>query len=535
MRFVSARRALPVSLASAAVLALGMMPGIANAAPKGEVGEQCSGPRIEGAGSTFQAPLQFIWTGVNSEKGNEKLKTGYDHSKSKDACSGTQGTKAKPEVYYNQEEQFRGSGACLRAFGEGTTEFGEEKTVDGQKLKFPDLNKFPECSTDEAPKQSVKEGYEKFVDKVAGFEGGKGEAIESLPVAQGAEAIIVHLPKGCLASSEIKTPTGKKEKLGRLALDREVIEEIYRGKIKTWAQAMEKQGTDGDDHLECPEGGLEKRIRPVVRADKSGTTHIFKAFLLQVYSGTFPAEEFKEVNKGENPCKGEGELQKGAIVSWAQVSEGCENQRWPEEAEVLRPVETGNPGVINEVHKTESSIGYADLAVAQERGFFSNKGEGGENEKGEQNEQFWAVVQDSAKTGKTETFSDPQTKGDIEKAEESNCKDTKYVAAKGEKFPPESTRDDWSKVKGEDVSKTYAICGVTYVLAPRQMWYFLEPYKITEAESLKIATSVHDFLDFVTAKTGGQDELKKSDYEALPKAVQEEDAVGAEEIGNKEA
>ncbi len=537
MRLVSAR-VLPVGIAAAAALALGV-PGVASAKklppPKTDVLEQCAGVNTEGVGSTFQAPLQFAWTGVNSEKGNEALSSGFNHSSDSLACSGSQGSKAKPTAYYNQEEQYRGSGACLKTLGEGVTTFGEEKTTDGKKIVYPQVSKFPWCATDEAPKQASKEHYETFADNVAGFEGGKGEAIESLPVAQGSEAVIVHLPKGCLATSEITTSKGKTEKLGRLALDQEVIEEIYRGTIKTWTEALTKQGTDGKDTLVCKEeSAKEKTIRPVVRADKSGTTHIFKAFLLQVYTGTFAAEEFKEVNKGEKPCK-EGNLEAGATESWQQMSEGCENQRWPEAAKVLRPTETGNPGVINEVNNTESSIGYADLSVAQERGFFSNKGEGGENGKGEQNEKFWAVVQNS-EPGKTPvTFADPQSKGDIEKGEESNCKDTKYVAAKGEPFPPASTRDDWSKVKGENVSATYAICGVTYDLAPRQEYYFLEPYGVSAEESQKIATGVHDYMQFIVAKNGGQKELKGSDYEALPKVVQEEAEFGASEIGSKEA
>ena len=39
-------------------------------------------------------------------------------------------------------------------------------------------------------------------------------------------------------------------------------------------------------------------------------------------------------------------------------------------ANVLRPEEHGNPGVVKKVNETESSIGYADLAVAHEKVFF---------------------------------------------------------------------------------------------------------------------------------------------------------------------
>ena len=117
------------------------MPGVASAKkippPKTDVLEQCAGVNTEGDGSSFQAPLQFIWTGVNSEKGNEPLNSGFNHSSDSLACSGTQGSKAKPTAYYNQEEQFRGSGACLRALGEGTTTFGEEKPSMAKNSRSP--------------------------------------------------------------------------------------------------------------------------------------------------------------------------------------------------------------------------------------------------------------------------------------------------------------------------------------------------------------------------------------------------------------
>ncbi len=579
MRFVSLRRAVPACAAAAAVLAFGV-PGIASAkeapGPKTDVLPQCEGASlIEGNGSTFQAPVEYKFTGWQSEE-NKELSEGFNHPKGKLGCGGS----LKPEVRFNQEETFdRGSGACLKTWGEGISTFGEKKSSKGKEETYPRVSRYPFCGTDEAPKQSVKEGMEGilFSEHEAGFESGEGKEIESLPFAQGAEAMITNLPKHCLASSEVTTAQGKTEKLGRLALDQNAIAGIYEGTIKTWKEAIEKQelepggkAENGDNALECKggaegikyiEGGVEKEltgtekatpleeeeeiIRPVVRADKSGTTHIFKAFLLQVNTAdNIPMEKFEEVNGGEKPCK-TGELGAGAVESWQQVSEGCENQRWPEEAHVLRPTETGNPGVVNEVNKTESSIGYADLSVAQDFKFFDTKvaiaGEkGGENKigsitkQGEKNKKFWAVVQDSKPGTTPVTYEDPQTKGDVEKFEESNCKETVYTAAIGQAFPPKSTQSDWSKVKGYNVSKTYPICGLTYILAARQYWYFLKKYGVSETESRKIATAVHDYAVYAVSPKGGGKLLKKSDYEPLPTNVDEEAVLGAEGIGNKE-
>ncbi len=405
MSFVSLRRAVPACIGAAAALALAV-PGAASAKvtpPNPEVLEQCSGVQsIESEGSTFQAPAEFVWTGENIET-SVKTGTGFNVSSSPLACAGLtgQGSKEKPVVKYNQANGLtRGSGSCLKTWGKGVATFGESKKTGTLSDTYPRVSRYPFCGTDEAPSKTVKEEFEKpiFTDHVAGFESGEGEAVESIPVAQGAEAIIVHLPKDCTATSEIETPKGKKEKLGRLALDQEVIEEIYRGTIKTWSAAMTKQGSDGNDTLTCTEGGAGDTIRPVVRADGSGTTHIFKEFLAQVNTGTWAAESFTEVNggadKGEKPCTS-GSLGAGATESWATVGEGCENQRWPEAASVLFANETGNQGVIKEVKEVESSVGYADLAFAREKGYFSKKGVGGENKKEEENKQFWAVVQDS--------------------------------------------------------------------------------------------------------------------------------------------
>lgn len=548
MRFASMRRVVLACVAAAAALAM-MVPGLASARlpkPEPDVLEQCSGAQyIESEGSTFQAPAEWLWTGVNSEKGNEALFTGFNYSELNPlACAGfpEQGSGQKPEIYYNQESTQRGSGSCLRGWGRGINHFGEEV---GGKV-YPRVGTFPFCGTDEAPNQATKEEFENPEFMAAGGEAGNGEALETIPVAQGAEAIIVHLPEGCLATSEVLYSKGLKvRKLGRLALDQTTLEGIYRGTIKTWNELLTAQNGDGNDTITCTnETAKNDRIHPVVRRDGSGTTHIFKAFLEQVYTGKFAAEEFNELNGGENPCQGKGNLEAGAEESWEQMSEGCENQRWPEAAEVLRPAtENGNPGVVNEVHKVPSSIGYADLAVAQELEFFTKKGVGGENKfgsetrQGEQHEEFWAVLQNTAPGVEPIVYSDPSTKADKAKEGNSYCKKTVYASVHGEEFPPESTRDDWSKVKGENVSETYAICGLTYVVAARQYWYFLQKYGLTEAESQAIATTVHDYLHWVVngKKEGGAKTLKNSDYEGLPRSVKKEAEYGAEEIGNKKA
>jgi len=522
--FLSARRVAVTAAASAAAIGAFALPSAASAT---DLGLQCSGSaKIEGLGSTFQNPVEEVWTGA---KGG----LGFNHGVNKLACQGTEiklkKTKGKPTVVYNQEAANQGSGACLKDFGNKVT---------------PEVNTFPFCGTDEAPSQSVEETMEGSGHLAAGADPREGTSnveggLESIPVLQGAVAVIVNLPSGCTATSDPKV--GKEVKaFDRLSLSAEVIEEIYRGVITNWKQVQEKSG--GSNVITCTvPAEKEDPIHVVVRADKSGTTHIFKSWLAQIDPSTkWEAEAFEniEVPTGsgniEHPCSPEKPAAK-ELRTWEEVQEGCQNQRWPEAAHVIRPKEKGNPGTIKEVAAIESSIGYADLAVTREKKSFSEPGVGGEG-----TNKFWVLVSNSKdKTAASkQVFQDASTNGDTgQTPENSNCKSTKYVAKVGEKFPPAKTRDDWSKVKGEYNSSTYGICGLTYALAARQLYYWESPLGVTEAASLEKQQDVHDYLLWVlnTSTEGGGKEALLQDYYALPGSVKTISENGVKELKNKEA
>ena len=506
MTSLSARRLLSVCVVSVAAVAALAAPGTASAT---DLGTQCSGSNIKGLGSTFQNPAQLVWDpGFNAATDTNVF-----------GCAGNagQGSGGKPTVTYEQTETTKGSGACLKAFGAGAE---------------PKYAEFGFCGTDEAPNETQKgeiESHKEVADK-------ETRTLETIPVLQGADAVIVHLPEGCKATSEITSGT-KKIKLGRLALDNSTVEQIFRGTIRNWKQVVEAQADDKAS-VTCTggEGEEETPINVVVRRDKSGTTHIFKSYLAQVFTGKFEAEEFNEPEGGgKKPCKvALPEEEK----TWENMQEGCENQRWAAAAKVIRPAATGNPPVIEEVNAKASSIAYADLAVVREKGFFSAKGKGGENKKGsetkvgEQNTRFWVELQNSETPGVT--YADPSSNGDVEKAANSNCAATVYAAKPGEKFPPKSTREPWFAVKAELVQKKYNICGLTYDLALREYKPYLQPKTGGEEEAGKAeATTVENFLFWaINAKTqGGGALVKNHDYEKLSSTVLKEAETGLKEIG----
>jgi ABC-type phosphate transport system substrate-binding protein len=495
MMSFSARR-VGACIASAAALAAVAVPATASAkGPVTDRGEQCSGANIVGRGSTFQNSAQLVW------------QPGFNANTSAVGCSGTQGSKGTPKAEYrNKESADRGSGACLKVFG-------AEKATPNREYSF--------CGTDEAPNETQKAEIESHKT------GGEAESLETVPVLQGAEAVIVHLPEGCTAKSEPTEKGGKIKKVNRLSLDGATVEGIYRGTINTWKQVLEAQGTHANDTMTCKVASEEEdEIKRIVRTDHSGTTHIFKAYLSLVNGAPFKAEPYAESYEGSST--GCGKTFPAEEKTWAEVSEGCPNQRWPEAAHVVRQKETGNPGVINTVNTTPSSIGYADLAVAREYKFFSSKGLGGETKKGEANSRFWAPIQNSSVAGAS--YADPSSTGDVEKLGSSNCKNTHYIESEGKLFPPAGTRSLWNEAKAATTEENYSVCGLTYDLAFREY----KPYLVGtpfEATGKATATSVENYLFYEVSSKGGGKEIKNHDYEALPKEIVKKAEAGIAEIG----
>ncbi len=493
-------RRVAACIASVAAAAA-VLPATASAKPKTEGPEgavRCSGANIEGRGSTFQDPAQVVW---NAEF---------------NANPGKYGCKETPTVKYrNTESKDRGSGSCLKAFG-------AEKHAVERSIDF--------CGTDEAPNPKQAGEIESHAE--AGFLLEEGPSFETIPVEQGAVAVLVHLPKGCTASSNADVD-GKTAKKARLVLNQATVEGLYRGTINNWNELLAAQGGAGEDAIKCSNEEEKKdKIVRVVRQDHSGTTHIFKTFLEQVNNAPFEAEAYPEEYFGsKTSCGTTYPAEPGK--TWSVVSEGCENQRWPAAAEVVHTeAKSGNQGVIEYAGATESSVAYADVAFAQEYHFFSKEGEGGEVskarlKKGEGEVRFWAPVQN---TPTSTSYAEPTTEGDSEAKltkENSNCAESKYVESGEKAFPPETTRDLWYEAKASNTEENYPICGLTYDLAYRQYGAFE-----FGAEAKGIAITVENYLRYVVSPKGGGKALKGHDYYPLPAEVVEKAETGIQEIGD---
>ncbi|HWX46313.1 MAG TPA: substrate-binding domain-containing protein [Solirubrobacteraceae bacterium] len=506
MKFLSARGILPACIVSAATVAALVAPGAANAA----LLTKCEGGNIGAAGSSLQAEAQIkVW--------NIKFNTAP--STVLTACSGSQGSGAKPVVTYTSTS----SGKGFEAWNV-KEEFGNDAFI----------------GTDNTVNSVEKGELEAKGTKAAG---GK---VLTVPVLQGAVAVIINLPEGCEGASTAA--------LHRLTLNQSTLEGIFAGTVTEWSSITD----DGDKIVQkapvkvakvaTTEGsavvtvvskgfpGVRKGttvtgtgipagttvlsisgnsltlsqaatktvasdtltftfpvcnpntpITTVVREDGSGTTHIFKRFL---------------------HWSNEGELTTASgNFTWNQLSEGTKcggvscSTLWPTGVGATKGAK--GEGLVKKVAETPGSIGYANLADARnvEYGGYFAPPLGGEK-----TQSFWAELENGPGT-----YADPSSNKDTEKRASANCKSTEYSNGLAS-FPPPSVESTWNEVTTKQFSKTYAICGLTYDLV-------LSNYKAYPGTTQGEATTVENYLAYMIDTKGGQKEVVNNDYLALTSVI----------------
>jgi ABC-type phosphate transport system substrate-binding protein len=397
MKSLSARRLIPACAISAAAVAAVAAPSVASAAPN------CiEGATIRGKGSSAQKLLQkSIWN------------LQFNTSANPLACNGTQGGLGKPVVGYEST----GSGAGLESWGV------EQKSPGAQELWFGPKNAF--IGTEIAPN-------EKQTGEILSH--AEGAELLTIPVAQPAIAILIHLPKGCLG-----VEGGPNN--GVISIKQKTLEQAFEGKKTKWTQLLNKSKMKEATKKSCEKSGP---IHRVVREDGSGTTGAFMKVLDVV-------NKHKAVYEGGK--------------TWGQESELASNTEWPKQA--TDPVTKGNGGggVVAAVAATEGSIGYANVADARANAFFIPETE--ENAKKEKGKggsgtpTFWADVENAKGS-----YANPSTNGEIAGLSNSNCEENVYVNSGGKKtFPPPGVKKPWNEVTSGLSQKHYFPCYLTYDLA----------------------------------------------------------------------
>lgn len=330
-----------------------------------------------------------------------------------------------------------GSGAGLNAFG-------ATGGVRDQTVGF--------IGTDDPPsptqKASMQEGNNPSSANVDGDDG----KYYSVPVLQGATAVIVNLPSTCRRTSGNAYLGRFKIPAGPGGATNSFIEKVFSAENTTWA-SLGLVNISGGAPCSAP-------IKRVVRRDNSGTTFMFKRFLAST--------------------------DEGASTDWAAIDTTAEdNTRWPDGTGTgIAPKDSdgtcdgvnsgtpvsspytcnntanGNGSLAAMVAATDGSIGYADLATARSAGFDVTSGGTDHN--------YWLPLYVPGTGSPVTQLRDPQKNPEAYKAgtvtadKGAYCTATTYGINGGTTLPG-SPAGDWSLVYQRQYGNVYPLCALSYM------------------------------------------------------------------------
>lgn len=328
--------------------------------------------------------------------------------------------------------------------------------------------------TDIAPSGSVEE---------------KGTMLANMRSALGSDVVVVPVTQTsiAIAANPPRLPAHPACTVPRITPVQ--LQKVFSGEIKNWRQI----GTASDSSVG---GDCDQAITRIVRDESAGTTYQFKHFLNQV-------------NSAPLACTGKEKR------TWAQLqapfgpaAETSPNQEWPSNGQcqegegkvttVSGPGGEGEIGPLSYVAENPGTITYGSLPEARLRA----------------PEQIINVFNGIK-------YSSPEN-GEGE----ASCGAAKYTRPAGWES---GVNVDWSQVYGSDpnigevAKNAYPICTLTWDVAAANHF------------SKGVATTVHDYLAFVTDKEGGQAAVRHIGYRDLPAPIAKASTAAIAHINGEEA
>jgi ABC-type phosphate transport system substrate-binding protein len=468
MRSLSVRRLIPVCIIAVLTSAALVTVGVGVASAKTKL-PKCSGGEIKGQGAAAaQVAIEGVWD--------------PDFNTSTNAAACPPGPQ--PKVNFHKTS----SGEGLESWGV----FGKQS-----KATFGPQNAF--VATEEPPNGTD-------ITEIEDSGGNTVNTVETIPVAQETIAILVHLPADCTSATSTSAP-------GRLVLDNETLAKIWAGELKDWGEI--KEGGDTFEGAGCTASTAP--ITRIVRKDIAGTTHVLKKYL-----GVFVTAPFATTENG------------ATNVTWDDLSEGAiENLNWPTpvgDPKVQVETSKGDSAEVTEVANTVGSIGYAGLADARANTKFQP------STGGPKSATFWVEVQNTGTSlpPKKQGWADPSVDNETSNTPtQANCAKEKYTNG-FKTFPPASTLEAWSSATTETKEKAYPLCTFVYILALNKFSLYSN---VTEATTPGEAETLNQYLQYVLetkgsgSSAGGQVAVNTAhDYEELPKKIDKEALIGADEV-----
>jgi ABC-type phosphate transport system substrate-binding protein len=317
----------------------------------------------------------------------------------------------------------------------------------------------------------------------------KGTILANMKTALGSDVVVVPVTQTAIAiaANPPRLPAHAPCTVPRITPVQ--LQKVFSGEIKNWRQI----GTASDSSVG---GDCDQAITRIVREESAGTTYQFKHFLNQV-------------NSAPLACTGKEKR------TWAQLqapfgppAETSPNQEWPNNGQcqtgegkvttVAGPGGEGEIGPLSYVAENPGTITYGSLPEAQLR-----------------------APKQVINVFNGIKYSDPES-GEGE----ANCGAAKYTRPAGWEA---GVNVDWSQVYGSDpnigeaAKNAYPICTLTWDVAAANHF------------SKGVATTVHDYLAFVTDKEGGQAAVRHIGYRDLPASIAKAATAAIAHINGEEA
>lgn len=295
------------------------------AAPGGTACNPTNG-KINGRGSTYQTNAQAVWWGAY-----ESEICGITAGSPADAAGNNMGVYNYPAAV---SASATGSGAGEKATNCRTDAYAGTD-IPYTEAQLTALDGAPGNTTQSAltpctisltvppfaPNSTTQSAYPNTGNDIAAN-------LMSFPVAGSSEAVEVNLPSSCSATTSLEF-TGSQ------------LSAIMGGNVAMWNSSVL---TSNNPSL----SSCAVAITRVVRQDNSGTTNIFKQYLIDI-----------DNNRTGATC--------APGTTWASYN-SAPNTTWPSGtgcSSVVTNASSGGPALLSTLNATSGGIGYADLSDAQ--------------------------------------------------------------------------------------------------------------------------------------------------------------------------
>jgi ABC-type phosphate transport system substrate-binding protein len=342
--------------------------------------------------------------------------------------------------------------------------------------------------------------------------------LHTIPVAQAAIAMIVHLPTGCTIASADNGPTGNR--FGMLNANLEGA--FFNGSgAPTWSTLL--------PHSPSCSGAITR----AVRYDKSGTTFQTENYLAQLnptdqsaWQTAFSSGDTQDhwPNNASNILYGgttSGNPNHAICTAGLSGSPAVPPTSAAETAS--ENSDCNGAGMVGQaVLDTPGSIGYVDMATAISKGFaYPSKGT---------SSTFWVPVQNNGLGTTGATFRDPNVNANGyisgNPTGGANCASSSYTPPSG----ADPTLSAWDTVIGSNPNQAdYPACTLTYELLFNDNSKAFGDNAGNDARS----RSVKDYIEYILSNTvanDGQNILRSLNYDALPANVLSAARTGANAI-----